>query len=110
MLIGTSYIIRWGYVDLGRDGGRGLCIVCLWFVQFSILVNGDPNQCHIQSLRGILLCFEAVSGLKVSLPKSEMVAVCNVRGRARLLGCKVLSLLMKYLDLHLGASFKIKTI
>ncbi|XP_035544681.1 uncharacterized protein LOC118348042 [Juglans regia] len=75
--------------------------------------NAFANEGHIQSLKAILLCFEAVSGLKINLAKTEMVAVGevrNIRGLANILGCGVVSLPLKYLGLPLGASFKAKTI
>jgi hypothetical protein len=56
-----------------------------------------------------MLCFEVVLGLKINLAKSELVLVGNVNnveGLARILGCRVSSLPMKYLGLPLGASFK----
>lgn len=45
-------------------------------------------------------------GLKISFSKSEIVPVCNigdVEGLARILGCGVVSFLMKYLGLPLHA-------
>lgn len=38
-----------------------------------------------------------VSRLKINLAKSELVLVGDVKGLARIIGCKVESLLMKYL-------------
>jgi hypothetical protein len=58
------------------------------------------------------VCFEAVSGLKVNLPKSALVPVGSlddVEQLAGLLGCGISSLPLKYLGLQLGASFKLKT-
>jgi hypothetical protein len=40
-----------------------------------ILIMCDANSEHIHNLDHILLCFEAVSGLKINLQKSESVAV-----------------------------------
>jgi hypothetical protein len=60
-------------------------------------------------VRLILLCFEAVSGLKVNLGKSELVAVGEVGSIGTLaayLGCRVANLPMKYLGLPLGAAYK----
>ncbi|KAF5445957.1 hypothetical protein F2P56_031628, partial [Juglans regia] len=73
----------------------------------------EANAGHIKSLKAILLCFEAVSGLKINLAKTEMVAVgnvSNIRGLANILGCGVSLLPLKYLGLPLGASFKAKSI
>lgn len=60
-------------------------------------------------LRCVLFCFEAVSGLKVNLGKSEMIsvgAVEDIGALAQVLGCKVASLSARYLGLPLGSSFK----
>ncbi|XP_042954523.1 uncharacterized protein LOC122290914 [Carya illinoinensis] len=73
----------------------------------------EANVGHIQSLKAILLCFEAVSSLKINLAETEMVAVGevrNIRGLANILGCAVSLLLLKYLGLSLGATFKAKAI
>lgn len=66
---------------------------------------------NLQALHSILLCFEAISGLKVNLTKSEIVPVGEVQGvekLAQLLRWKVGSLPMKYLGLPLGASFMVR--
>jgi hypothetical protein len=60
-------------------------------------------------LRCLLLCFEAVSGLRINLSKSEIVlvgAVGDVEELASILGCGVASLPIKYLGLPLGAKYK----
>jgi hypothetical protein len=64
-------------------------------------------------VRLILLCFRAVSGQKVNLGKSELVAVGevgNVGTLAAYLGCRVAGLPMKYLGLPLGAAYKAASI
>ena len=64
-------------------------------------------------LRTVLIWFEAVSGLKVNLGKSELVAVGaipNMDLLMAILGCKQGFLPMKYLGLPLGAKFKDKSI
>jgi hypothetical protein len=57
--------------------------------------------------------FEAVSGLKVNLAKSELIPVGNIDlvGRlAEILGCGVSNMLVKYHSLPMGASYKAKRI
>jgi hypothetical protein len=57
----------------------------------------------------VLYCFEALSGLRINLGKSGLVAigdVDDVDDLANILGCRVASLPMKYLGLLLGASYK----
>ena len=57
--------------------------------------------------------FQATSGLKINLGKSELVPMGNVpdvEGLAAVLGCKVAELPIIYLGLPLGSSFKDQTI
>ncbi|XP_028069648.1 uncharacterized protein LOC114272175 [Camellia sinensis] len=64
---------------------------------------------QIGNLRCVLLCFEAVSGLRVNLSNSELIHVGEVPRLpvlAAVLGCKVVRLPVSYLGLPLGASFK----
>lgn len=76
-----------------------------------IMCDVDVDQIH--NLDHILLCFEAISGLKVNLQKSELVVVGEVpyiEGLANILGCNISSLQLCYLSLPLGAHFKSKAI
>jgi len=68
---------------------------------------------HIYNLDHILLCFEAISGLKIKLQKSGLVAVGEVpkiEEFAGILSCRISSFPMKYLSLPLGAPFKSRAI
>jgi hypothetical protein len=59
----------------------------------------------------LLVCFEAVSGLKVNLSKSALVPIGSLDDVDQLagqLGCGTTDLPLKYLGLPLGASFKLK--
>jgi hypothetical protein len=74
--------------------------------RFSVgeMVFPDLVIAHLRYVRLILLCFEAVSGLKVNLGKSELMAVGdveNIGNLAAYLGCRVAGLTMKYLGLHI---------
>jgi hypothetical protein len=75
------------------------------------LVFCGANESQIRHLGALLICFEAVAGLKVNLSKSALVPVGS-RGEvdqlARVLGCVSGVLPLKYLGLPLGASFKLK--
>uniref|UniRef100_A0A2N9GI04 Bulb-type lectin domain-containing protein n=1 Tax=Fagus sylvatica TaxID=28930 RepID=A0A2N9GI04_FAGSY len=65
-------------------------------------------QHQLEYLRAMFSWFEAVSGLKINLSKSEMVLVGNVPhigDLVEILGCKVSALPMTYLGLPLGARF-----
>jgi hypothetical protein len=77
------------------------------------LVFCEANPDHLRYLRVLLLCFEAVSGLKVNLVKSVLVPVSNmvkVTELATILGCETSSLPLKYLGMPQGACYKSKSI
>ena len=60
----------------------------------------DANEEQILHVRMLLLCFEAVTGLKVNALKSEMVPigeVPNIHFLAEILGCRIGSLPMTYI-------------
>jgi hypothetical protein len=68
---------------------------------------------EIFNLDHILLCFEAISGLKIYLKKFKLIAVGEVphiEELASILCCNISSLLLRYLGLPLGAPFKSKAI
>jgi hypothetical protein len=74
-----------------------------------VFCGADASQ--IRHLDALLVCFEAVSGLKVNLSKSTLVPVGSLDDVDRLashLGCGTSDLPSKYLGLPLGASFKLK--
>jgi hypothetical protein len=76
-----------------------------------IFCEVDPT--HLFHLRSILIWFEATSGLRINLGKSELVQVGEVpclEELADILRCKTSKLPMKYLGLPLGAKFKSKDI
>jgi hypothetical protein len=57
----------------------------------------------------LLLCFEAILGLRINLSESEIVPVGevgDVEELASILGCSVASLPLKHLGLSLGAKYK----
>jgi hypothetical protein len=77
------------------------------------LVFCGAIQDQLYHLKGVLLCFEAVSGLRINLEKSEIAPVGpipNVDVLAQVLGGLIASLPMKYLGLPLGARYKSKEI
>jgi hypothetical protein len=78
-----------------------------------ILIMCDVDVNQILNLDHILLCFKAISGLKVNLKKSKLVAVGEVpyiEELANILSCNISSLPLRYLGLPLGAPFKSKAI
>jgi hypothetical protein len=73
------------------------------------LIFCEADSVHIAHLRSVLVWFEATSGLRVNLGKSELVQVGEVpflEELADILGCQTSTLPMKYLGLPLGAKFK----
>ena len=57
----------------------------------------------------MLSCFQAFTGLKINIGKSEIITVGevnNIDARANILQCRVGKLPMKYLGMPLGTSFK----
>ncbi|XP_028099815.1 uncharacterized protein LOC114299299 [Camellia sinensis] len=73
------------------------------------LVFCDANAEQVGFLHCVLLCFKAVSGLRINLSKSRLIPVGEVERLpvvAVILGCKVATLPMTYLGLLLGATFK----
>ncbi|RVW26531.1 hypothetical protein CK203_103819 [Vitis vinifera] len=84
---------------------------CISTANFSILVNGVPaaRQDHLTYLSWILAWFEATSGLKINLAKSEIIPVGEVEDIDELaveIGCRVGALPIVYLGLPLGANHK----
>ena len=88
----------------GRDGGE-IVISHLLYADDTIIFC-DANAEQLMYLRWTLMWFEAFSGLKINLVKSEIIPlgrVDNVEALAAELGCGVGSLPIKYLGLPLGA-------
>jgi hypothetical protein len=77
------------------------------------LVFCEANPSHLCYLCVLLLCFEAVFGLKVNLVKSVLVFVGNVDNVAELADifcCGTSFLPLKYLGMPLGVCYKAKSI
>jgi exonuclease III len=98
----------------GFDVGRvnHISISHLLFADDTLILCGAARDqlCHLKS---VFVWFQASSGLKINLGKSELVpvgSVPDVEELAVVLGCKVGTLPMSYLGLPLGSSFKDKTI
>ena len=73
----------------------------------------DVDEEQILHVRMLLLCFQAMTSLKVNTLKSEMVPigeVPNVHVLAEILGCRIGSLPMTYLGMPLGVSHKSPTV
>uniref|UniRef100_A0A2N9FS98 Reverse transcriptase zinc-binding domain-containing protein n=1 Tax=Fagus sylvatica TaxID=28930 RepID=A0A2N9FS98_FAGSY len=84
----------------------------MFFADDTLVFCGAARD-QLYHLKGVLLCFEAVSGLRINLGKSEIVLVgpvSDVEDLAHVLGGRTASLPMKYLGLPLGARYKSKEI
>uniref|UniRef100_A0A2N9HRX8 Reverse transcriptase zinc-binding domain-containing protein n=1 Tax=Fagus sylvatica TaxID=28930 RepID=A0A2N9HRX8_FAGSY len=78
-----------------------------------MLIFCDDNLDQIQFLGDLLTWFEAISGQKINLGKSELVPIGDVHhieDLAGILGCKTNILPMNYLGLPLGAKYRAKAI
>ena len=93
-------------------GGDELCISHLLFADDTILFC-DTSIEQFLHIRMLLTCFTAVIGLKINVSKSEMVPVGEVNNLdelANVLGYKIGVLPLTYLDMPLGASYKLSSI
>ena len=93
-------------IVVGR--GEDLVISHLLYAD-DTLIFCQANKEQIKYLNWILMWFEALSGLKINLNKSEIIpigTVDNVEELASELGCNVGSLPTPYLGLPLGAKHK----
>jgi hypothetical protein len=94
--------------QVGRAVNTSVCVSHLLYADDTILFcDAHPEQ--LLYIRMVLICFEAVTGLKVNMTKSEMVPIGEVVGLsalADLLFCHIGSLPLQYLDMPLGASYK----
>ena len=89
-------------------GGLEINVSHLLFADDTIIFC-EARQDHITYLSWILVWFEAASGLRINLAKSEVILVGEVEDIEVLvveLGCKVGTLPFVYLGLPLGAKHK----
>jgi hypothetical protein len=94
----TSRDLISGFSVGSRDQTRVVVSHLLFADDTLVFCGADVSQ--IRHIGALLVCFEAVSGLKVNLPKSALVLVGlvdDVEQLARLLGCGISSLPLKYL-------------
>ena len=92
-----------------RGGRRPTLNISYLFFADDIVVFCEANKEHLTHLSWILFWFEAASGLRINLAKSEIIPVGGVEEIDELateLGCRVGSLPSQYLGLPLGAPNK----
>ena len=97
--------------SMGSSEQNRVIVSHLLFSDDTLVFCGD-NASQIRHIGALLVCFEAVSGLKVNLSKFALVLIGSlgdVDQLFRLLGCGSGNLPLKYLGLSLEASFKLKT-
>ncbi len=98
--------------SVGTLAENSLMVSHLLFVDDTLIFCGTDSE-QISNLRYVFTWFEAVSGLKINLSKSEIVPVGDVPHIVELmqiLGCKQSVLPLQYLGLPLGATFKEQSI
>ena len=97
---------------MGLVNSIGVCISHLLLADDTILFcNASRDQ--LLAIRLALSCFQAFTGLKINVGKSEIVPVGevgNIDDLASILNCRVGSLPMKYLGMPLGTLFKTTSI
>jgi hypothetical protein len=98
--------------SVAHNNGSELKVSHLLFADDTLIFCGAERD-HLVHLKGVLMCFEAVSELRINLGKSELALigqVSDMQGLASVLGGRIISLPMKYLGLPLGARYKSKDI
>jgi hypothetical protein len=104
-----------GYLEgfsVDNSNAFGLKVSHMLFADDTLVFCGATRD-QLYHLKGVMLCFEAVSGLRINLGKFEIVPVgpvADVENLVQVLGGRVGSLPMKYLGLPLGARYKSKEI
>jgi hypothetical protein len=104
-----------GYLEgfsVDNSNASGLKVSHVLFADDTLVFCGATRD-QLYHLKGVLLCFEVVSRLRINLGKSKIVPVgpvANVENLVQVLGGRITSLLMKYLGLPLGARYKSKEI
>ena len=97
---------------VGPVNSSGIHVSHLLFVDDTILFC-DISREQSLSIRLVLSCFQAFTGLKVNVGKSEIVPigeVRNIQSLANILQCRVGSLPMIYLGMPLDTSYKTNSI
>ena len=97
---------------VGPINSIGVRISHLLFADDTILFC-DASREQLLSIRLALSCFQAFTGLKVNVGKSEIVLVGevgNIGALANIPCCRVGGLPMKYLGMPLGTPYKTTSI
>ena len=98
--------------NVGPISSTGILVSHLLFTDDTILFC-DASREQLLSIRLVLSCFQAFTGVKVNVGKSEIVPimeVSNIHNLANIIHCRVGSLPMIYLGMPLGTSYKTASI
>lgn len=98
LLVRANNLLLLRGVSVGR-GDNSMVVTHLFFAD-DTLIFCKPDLKNLLHLRCILLCFQAVSGLKINLNKSELARIGGSGDAgpfARILGCKEVKFPFKYL-------------
>ncbi|XP_058181333.1 uncharacterized protein LOC131299773 [Rhododendron vialii] len=92
---------------IGSNGANGIAVSHLQFADDTIIFCKNDRE-ELANIKRILRCFQLKSGLKINFSKSSLCGIkVNhqiVTSLARIMGCKVDHLPIKYLGLSLGAN------
>lgn len=83
-------------------------VIHLFFADNTLLFCESYKRVMLH-LRCVLMGFQVVLGLNINLSKSEIARLgdeSDADSLARVMGCKIVRLLIKFLGLSLGANFK----
>ena len=112
MILATTHQGSFSGFVVGSRPSETINISYLLFEDDTLVFCG-ANVDHIFSQKALLVCFEAISDLKVNMTKSALVLMGNMDNAVELagtLGCVTYSLPLKCLGLPLGTHFKAKAI
>ena len=102
--MGVFFVVfKWGHTD------KGVCISLIFFLLTILFLFCDASREQLLYIQMVLIFFEAMTGLKVNVGKSEIVPigdVGNLNALARTLCCKVGTLPLRYMGMPLEAHYK----
>ena len=104
-------VVEGGFITGFKVNGNSIEEVSISHLLYAddtmVMCNAEPEQ--LMYVRLVLTGFEAITGLKVNLAKSEMVPIGeveNLQVLADILYCRIGKFPMTYLGIPLGSNFK----
>lgn len=103
-------VVEGGSISEFFVGEAHMSLIYISYLLFAkdSLIYCEANLDQIRILKALLLCFEAISSLKVKLVKSKIIPIGDVNNVERLddtLGCKILYSYLIYLMHYLSYIF-----